>query len=274
MTASIRMSDLVLPVVSEPGRAEVRGVFAHGLDVVREDGVLVYLGGYDRALSCVGVQLSEDVLAALLACVRQGDAAELGCARIRFTREGGQTAELDLSGADVVALRLTAPLVPDALADVSSRIAACQLEKSVGLSWDERLREALAGLTYGDAERMEESVLWLYGRGLGLTPSGDDILCGFGCGLAVAGRSARREELLRAIERVARVRNTTYVSEAYLAAMAAGRVNESFFTLVRDARFATVTSGHIAACRELGGTSGDDMLLGFGLALGVEYPGI
>lgn len=274
MTERARISDYVLPLVREPSSAQVRGVFGHGLDVVRDDGRMLYLGGFDRPLSCVGAQLPAADLGRVLSQANAGDAVLLGESRVRVLRAGAEVASVSLMGAEAVPLRVTAPLTRDAREDLVARIEACGLSESCGLPWDAGLRCALAGLDAGDAGELAEAVRWLYGRGLGLTPSGDDILTGFGCGLAAAGRPRRRQELVGAVRAVSETRRTTYVSDAYLDAMAAGRVNESYFDLVRDARVGVVTSAHIRAVREVGHTSGDDMLLGFGLALGVRYPGV
>lgn len=269
-----RVSDFVAPLVEQVGQGQVRGVHGHGLDIVREDGRLIYLGGYDRPLSCVGAQLPAAELSALLVAVHPGDDVELGAGTVRVLRGGVEVARVSLEGASVAALRVTAPLAREARRELARRIEGCELANSVGLPWSDELVEALSGLCAGDAAALREAVLWLYGRGLGLTPSGDDILSGFGCGLAAAGRRERRQALVAAIGEVSQRRSTTYVSEAYLAAMASGRVNETYFDLVRDARAGRFEASRIRAARELGHTSGDDMLLGFGLALGARLPGV
>lgn len=274
----IRVSSYAYPLLHKAASGEVRGVFRHGLDVVRSDGRLLYLGGSDRALSCAGLQLPPAVLRLVLAAVRSGDAVELGEGALVFRGSAApRPFRLDCTAAEAVDLRVGAPIGPSAVRALRLAVASCGLEDVVGLAWDMRLQTALTRLT-GSGSTLAEAVRWLYGRGAGLTPTGDDILCGYGTGLLACGDYAAHARLVDVFRDVGRTRRTTYVSEAYLAAMAAGFSNESYVHLLEVARAGAVGgpagSEALAAVRRLGHTSGNDTLLGFSLALGVGYRGI
>ena len=276
--APIRVSSHAYPLLHKAATGEVRGVFRHGLDVVRSDGRLLYLGGSDRALSCVGLQLPPAVLRLVLAAVRSGDAVELGEGALTFWGSAASRPfRLDCTAAEAVDLRVGTPISPSAVRALRLAIAACGLEDVVGLAWDTRLQTALVRLT-GSGSTLAEAVRWLYGRGAGLTPTGDDILCGYGTGLLACGDYAAHGRLVEALRGVGRTRRTTYVSEAYLAAMAAGYANETYVHLLETARAGAVGgpagAEALAAVRRLGHTSGNDTLLGFSLALGVGYRGV
>lgn len=272
----------------------VHSVFRTSLNV-EFDGMLFHIGSTDAPLSCLGVSVDVGDVSRLVGIARQGDRAIFREGVLRLYCRGA-VEEIDFAHARI--RDLSVPSVsPYGLENLDIRlypeISGMNLPARIGLPWDERASRSLAGLArlssacYAawDAERTGVSIpheriegalrdargaiAHLLGRGLGLTPSGDDVLCGFGCGLCYqwradsAGFDAWHEfsaEVLKALPG-----RTTAVSEAYLVAMCEGYANEDYIGLLdamgsNDRR---QLGRALAKVLEMGHTSGADSLLGF-----------
>lgn len=121
---------------------------------------------------------------------------------------------------------------------------------------DERFRRAFQTIANG---RLAAGVRLMRGCGEGLTPAGDDFLCGW----MLACRLLRKPAVAETILENARGKNP--VSNAFLELAAAGRVNRAVQRLLQAPRPARVK----AACA-FGHSSGADLLCGmiFGLSQG------
>lgn len=124
-----------------------------------------------------------------------------------------------------------------------------------------RLEKLMQSLRKGDGSALEEAVTSLLGLGPGLTPSGDDVLCGLLWGL---NHSPYGNHGLKAILCREAGKRTHPVSAAYLTAIAEGEV---------FGRLAEAWSGltgreesNFERLLEVGSSSGGDLLLGLLLA--------
>ena len=129
------------------------------------------------------------------------------------------------------------------------------------------LQMLLDGMLWENQEQISDGACKLLGLGVGLTPSGDDVLTGLIYGLQ---RSAARRKktmlwLTDAVRKHAPQR-TNRVSNAYLQAICAGmpfeRMQQAWLGL--DRRFPAAEEGLL----EIGSNSGSEMLLGLLLAAG------
>lgn len=118
-----------------------------------------------------------------------------------------------------------------------------------------------------DSSALKKAVSWLIGRGRGLTPSGDDILLGYGAGLLALDPAGAGQRFLDILESCIHGQ-TTDISLAYCKGLAAGYVNENMKLLLRGFwnNDRENTGRWLASVRELGHTSGCDTLFGLGLA--------
>ncbi|MBS6955463.1 MAG: DUF2877 domain-containing protein [Enterocloster asparagiformis] len=118
-----------------------------------------------------------------------------------------------------------------------------------------------------DSSALKKAVSWLIGRGRGLTPSGDDILLGYGAGLLALDPSGAGQRFLDILESCLHGQ-TTDISLAYCKGLVAGYVNENMKLLLRGFwnNDRENTGRWLASVRELGHTSGCDTLFGLGLA--------
>lgn len=266
MSRTLRISSYVAPLVAAGFRGRVRGVFTNGFDVLTSEGRLVYLGSSSQPLSCIGVQLPHDELLLLKGKLKPGDVARAGGGFVRLFEGGSPAAAVDLRAATVLDLSFAGALSPQAAERLRAALERGGIGGGCGLAAAPGLAQALACLTEGGG-RLETGILWLYGRGPGLTPSGDDILCGYGAGLLARGDAPRHARLLEALDRVSSQRTTTYMSRAYLDAMAEGYANEALCALAQAAREGIPLEGPLARARAYGHTSGADILLGLALSL-------
>lgn len=216
------VSSYFLRRVPERGAGEVHSVFRSSLNVMAE-GFLVHLGGGDAPLSCLGINMDPGRMGALLPRVRPGDRAVFRDGTLRI---------YDREGVSLIPYRefATVPLeLPRCSPPPPSLLRALEdlgLEDRVGIPVDSRLETALATLRQPSPpeDRLAETIGFLAGRGKGLTPSGDDILMGYGAGLWAWGEPG---PFCHAMEKVLRSQRTTDVSAAYLAALREGCANRT-----------------------------------------------
>lgn len=276
-------------------------------------GRLVHVGSWAQPLSCLGLAVAPEIVARLVAAARPGDVAVLrpprelvvygradavaialdelepvSCALPSLTGTAADRAAalrwlavaLDCAVGDAV--RARSPLAGDecsrrALAVCAAGVAGTAGAAGAAAAADagaSASAEASAGATGDsvDAARVR-AVRFLIGRGLGLTPSGDDALIGCGIALHLAdGPSGRAAAFDRALAHVLDTRSdaTTAVSAAYLAAYGAGFANPIVRELV-DAvrgRDAAAAERVLARIMRIGHTSGADTLLG--LRMGID----
>ncbi|WP_341231827.1 DUF2877 domain-containing protein [Nocardioides salarius] len=176
-----------------------------------------------------------------------------------------------LGGTEAVVTRTvdaTVPRIP-AVAPAARVLAEVVGDRSAGVR-AELPAEALAALAEGSADCVPE----LLGRGSGLTPVGDDVLCGW-LATAVATRapvgSAAGTDLADAVRRLAPAA-TTALSATLLGCATRGEVLPQFRRLVLDlADPAPDLDARVAvdvdALLRVGHTSGAGLLLGASIAL-------
>lgn len=244
-----------------PGMAagEVHSVFRTSFNVMAR-GFLAHIGTTREPLSCLGISISPQRMQRLLPCVRPGDRAVFRGGSLRiYNREG--VSVIPMGELEPVPLEI--PRCPPPGAALGRALEGMELERQAGIPVDGALAAALEALCAPrpDDPRLEDAVRFLLGRGKGLTPSGDDILMGYGAGLWAWGDPG---PFCRALETVLRQRRTTAVSAAYLEAVLDGCANQDFCRLFR-----AVQAGDGDACgvllegiRRHGHTSGCDSLLG------------
>lgn len=223
-------------------------------------GFLVHVGTVQSPLSCLGFNIAPGRMEELLPFIRPGDRAVFRAGTLRiYDRQN--VSVIPYGGLKVADLQAgpSASLPGPALHQALLRMG---LPGRIGLAYDSALCRALEILREhgGDRDALREAVSFLLGRGRGLTPSGDDILMGYGAGLWAWGES---EPLCCALRGTLR-RQTTDISAAYLNAILDGYVNEDYKAL-----FSAVRAGREEEYDRLleqischGHTSGCDGLLG------------
>lgn len=292
------VSDYALSRMGRPASGIVHSTFSSSLNVLL-DGFLLHVGSCEAPLSCLGATLPEDQMAQLLMAAEQGDRAlyRNGTLRI-YDRSRVSFLTLDSAPVRPMGVKgLETALRDDFAALLCGELRTLDLARRTGLPWPDRSRGAVNELARfsalckraeeqggrpHDADLPEEAVCamrgavaYLVGRGLGLTPSGDDVLMGFGTALRFLYRedvSDLGQVFFKTVSE-AIPRKTTAVSEAYYQALTGGYANEDYLELLEviRSRNASALRGALLRVLELGHTSGADSLLGFGAAFGCLY---
>lgn len=255
------VSSYVLDCVGERAWGRVHSVFATSLNV-ELDGFLLHVGDARNPLSCVGANVDAGELERLLARAQPGDQATYKQGVLTVYDVAATTA-IDLRTLEVRSLSIASPIAAQRLATLEGALGALRIKEGIGLDWDARFDRVVRLLQQRDPSEndLREAIAFLLGRGLGLTPSGDDVLAGYGVALWLQGRVERfAETVLELLEG-----RTTDVSASYLRAMAAGYANQGYVELADAARAGEVERFPliIEELRRVGHTSGDDGLFGF-----------
>ena len=239
----------------------MHSVFATSLNV-ELDGFLFHVGDVRSPLSCCGAVVAPGELGHLLAWSRPGDRAivKRGVLRV-YDLEG--VWELDLSAFEVRSLSVASPVAIERLATLEKAVSSMGVEDRIGLVRDMRFDEAVRVLEKRDpsVDELRAAIGFLLGRGLGLTPSGDDLLVGYGIARWLLGKA---ETFARTVLGELG-RQTTDVSASYLRAMAAGYANEGYCALAQAAAAGEIDrfSELLGDLQRVGHTSGNDGLFGF-----------
>lgn len=263
-----RIGGYALLCLAQAREGAVHSVFRHGFNIEFEDcgNFLLYVQGFSQSLSCLGLQLESHALMDFMDVAMPGE---------RVSLQGGVlsvgSVHVKLAEASEVSLRVRAAenLDFEHIARLRTSVDWDNVVAHCGLVLDVSDALAIEGLDE-DGDNLDASVGYLLGRGIGLTPSGDDVLCGFGLARSVAGSGKRlRESLRTCLEQT----QTTVVSRSYIEAMLAGYCNENYAELIRAVHKGSW--GRVAALvrsiSSVGHTSGYDSLLGFGRGLGVSF---
>lgn len=254
-----RMTSAVPDVRGAARTGVVHSVFANSFNV-RFGAELMNLGPVSRPLSAIGVGLSDPCV--LTSELHEGDRVVIRERLMRFYPMHSLPVSVDLSAVEMVDVRLPDLADHSCLASLEQELREWNLESRIGLTIDatgrEHLTRARAGLplsTWGD---------WFVGRGLGLTPAGDDILLGYEFARRCMGSvlDVSVAELLEG--------RTTDISTAGARALRKGYVNEPMARVLNAAMNGDprAMKPAIAQVMSVGHTSGCDHL--FGMALGIQ----
>ncbi len=242
------------------------------------EGQLIHLDGGRQGLCCFGMSVPETRMRAILSVCRAGDLAVISDGTLRiYGREG--LIFLNVPEFQRVDLSVTG-------------INAGQAERKTIGRWEDLLE--VEGLTLGIEKTPEflqcseilagnetgvrRAVSYLYGRGKGLTPAGDDILVGYwvilqsfsGVKTCTEMRAADRSRQLAEVVG-SLTSGTTDVSRAYLDAVCAGYANETLVCLFQKLRIGDPTAIRrlFLQLKNVGHTSGCDTI--YGMYLGMKY---
>lgn len=259
------VSDYALARLADGDRGVVRGVYRSSLNV-QTPGLLLHVGGMGEQLSCLGMGIGTLQLHDLLSKSRTGDAVVFRDGALRIYDALGVSV-VRYDALEVVSCKIKT-VSRCALQPIPSLLRDLGLTSRTGLADERQLGEI--ALTLADEAVTEDDLVrcvdYLLGRGPGLTPSGDDLLVGYGVGMWML---ERQHPFVDVVARAPRGGRTTDVSRAYLDAMVDGYANRGYCEL-GDA----LTEGNgellpriLNELLYVGHTSGADGLLGFALAL-------
>lgn len=286
------VSDYALKALGKHAQGSVHSVFNTSFNVELA-GRLIHIGPDDAPLSCLGAAIAAGEMALVLRAIAAGDPVDWdGCDLV--VRARSRVFAFGLARAPVRCMRIPCGVATDGAgldAELHRSLGGLNLTEHIGLPWEgeERSHTALMSLARfssmclahelgfesslraeSASRAMRSAVDYLAGRGLGLTPSGDDVLCGFGCALRFlyGGQPLSQRFFDELAQTVLGCGKTTAVSEAYLAAVCEGYANEDYLELCATlaAHEVVMLPTRLSRVLEVGHTSGADGLLGFAAA--------
>lgn len=135
-----------------------------------------------------------------------------------------------------------------------------------------RLEQLFAAVSLESADAAAQAAAQFAGCGMGLTPSSDDLLCGYFVTLHLLNRGSNREHARALIPRMAQAaaQRTNRISATFLLQSGGGLTNAALIDLFRSIfTFMDTAAAARAIDRviSIGSTSGADMLTGVVLAL-------
>lgn len=226
------VSSYALRHMADRASGYVHSVFSTSLNILL-DGFLLHVGGTAGPLSCLGIAVPEPELRELLGKAKAGDLAFLSKGTLKVYSRAGVT-DISYGDFETVPCELGEPIDGELLATLVEPLEELGLDARIGLEMDERLRAVLRTLAEKapDPPELEAAIRFLLGRGKGLTPSGDDLLVGYGVAQWLRGRQKPFTDALTSVLGS----QTTDVSLAYLRAMVAGVANPDCCELANAVR--------------------------------------
>lgn len=263
-----QISSYIYPVNKFGQIGRVHSIFAHSLNI--QVGLrLINISCFDNYLSCFGINISEKNLKSVIQSVTENNIVKFLDNNIVFYTQDG-IKRIDVKNFNIVELKIK-PLnyFPEkGLKKTLEVLNNCKVDQRIGIPNNTLLKKFSDEMITFKNFNAEQIVTWLLGRGKGLTPSGDDILCGYIFVLLLVDKANTYLSSL-----VKQIRNnlklTTDVSKAYLICATQGYVNSKVYQLYKSFKnhnFKDIDS-ELNSILEIGHTSGKD--LSYGIKLGI-----
>ena len=270
MTA-IGFSSMLYSQIFTSGLGKVHSKFKSGLNIQFGDSLL-YIGT-GNALSAFGMNIRSQDMEKLLVAVEVGEIVVNKGKCLRFYTIGGvlellydKSACVDLK---IPSIKCTTDKI--ATTELYNYLSRLDLEDKIGLEPNDIVNKHLNLLINSDKNNIEINIgiiRFFAGRGLGLTPSGDDILLGFTLALNVFGEFTEWNQCMHL---VIDQQLTTSISIEYTKALLNGYIsaNCSDMVLSLDMDNEDKIARIVSAVAAFGHTSGNDTLYGF--LTGLEF---
>lgn len=263
------ISDYIVDRFEDRRFGKVHSLFSSSINLVISDRLINITSNPDF-LSSFGMQVPEAVFDEIKAYCEVNTRVTVKNGELWLY---GRGREIVLLPKQFKVIQLTLPigsaeqLVKSGLIE---RLESLDFESQIGIPSTPKSKKVIQYLTSGalsDYEMNQEAIRHLVGRGLGLTPGGDDLLMGFTMCLLSVGKG---KLWLRQLEQMIEDK-TTDISLAYYQALFDHRVSNIMVNL-----FTQVHLGHVAGIDQCvqhilnyGHTSGIDTL--YGIYLGAKW---
>ncbi|RRD40096.1 DUF2877 domain-containing protein [Leptotrichia sp. OH3620_COT-345] len=239
------ISKLVLLYLKKYNTGYIHSVFNHSLNI-RFGENLIHISGENRGLVSFGCSISEKKVKELILNVDIDNIVMKKGESLLFYKRSG-IEKLNLSGLKTINLEIKNIKKSEGiLKKIFEYLKNIDFNQKTGIKTDKVIKYLQNGIT-------TESQKYLTGRGKGLTPSGDDILLGYGLVSCIY------------VENVKLIYGdlTTDISRQYFDAFNRGYVNQTLFEL-----FSGNIENSVSNITKIGHTSGYDIL--FGIFLGIK----
>lgn len=227
---------------------------------------LIHIGSDLNPLSCFGINLPLMEVYELLEVLKIKDRVVCKDRHLRIYGSYG-IKSIDLNRLSIMDLNVKKVSSNEWLKPMNKALRALELEKQIGIKQCEEFQNVINILQNPKSSLSEQknAIRFLLGRGLGLTPSGDDMLMGYGTGLSIMGKEDNFFNILGEVLD----KQTTDISIAYLNAMLEGYVNEDYNRMNTAINKNSIQKYDelLREIQKVGHTSGNDSLFGFHISV-------
>lgn len=268
-------SDLLKERLQQKQLGKVTQIFNRGINICFQE-QLIYISDNNQYFSPFSLSISTQNLTDLKAVIAVGQVVRLVDHCLTFYTKKGQVEASLLGSMEVSTKLIIAPISKEDAQHYRQEMQtflAKHLANGLELSLvgckteaDNAQTQLLQGLRQENSQETAQSVHYFYGRGGGLTPSGDDYLVGLYATLAMNQQGAFLKRMFQA--ELQRKEATTSVAAAYYQAAAAGYVNQLLGNLLVHMAQAKVIQKDMQQLLNYGYTSGVDLLMGVYAGLG------
>jgi hypothetical protein len=261
---SPRMSNYAKQLLGSWNRGTVHSVFGSSLNLIFE-GRLLHLAAAEASLVSFGICVDTKVLAQALASCRVGDMAVYQKQQLMlYSRSGILTFPLDAAfEVDMQVKRSTVKPCDLEGTALFEQLQSLPFERNCGLGFalDSGDAWCIRALAENRTDEWQQAAARLLGRGLGLTPAGDDFLYGYTLAKLRYGAARSWIAVMDALD----WRKTTTISTAYYRALRRGYSSEDWLRLCAQDTRPRGPDMNKALWKVLdcGHTSGYDTVLGF-----------
>lgn len=247
----------------------VHSVFDSCLNVLIED-ELIHVGALSKGLSCLGFAVDDDSMVELTRQAHVGDRVVVAGDVLRIYTDDA-VSSIPFKFFTPVSTLISPHSDGFDPSTLALELSLLELERRTGIVPDVQMQSTAEVLASPDAsiDDLRASMNYLIGRGAGLTPSGDDLLVGYGVARHLLKRA---ETFCHVLSECLTHASTTDVSRAYLKAISKGYANHSYLELADSAisRDGRGIARALDTLLKVGHTSGADGLLGFALGIGLN----
>lgn len=238
-------------------------VFQHSFNIQFPE-ILFHVGSISESLSCTGITLDDDFVDRLLQDVDVGNRVLYKNNRLYiYSLEDVKT--IDMTDLHEVDLKIDQVRASKSFLDeIIQSFRIIDFVEDWGLSDKYQPDQIVDRIQHSkNVDELNETLKFLYGRGRGLTPSGDDIIVG--CLTILTSFDFEELKMWKlAVEKILKDRSTTDVSESYIHAAVEGYTSKKMVAFLRviQEKQSKRLSSEILEIQDFGHTSGTDTLLG------------
>jgi len=261
------MSSLLPQIFSRSRNGTVHSLFEQSFNIKFEED-LVNVNREVNQLSSFGINIPESNIKAILSTVSIGDLVKVSETKMMIYSKAGTIFELETDKFSIFDTSLrSVDATPNRLSLIYQVLLQSSIEANFGLRFTQKDQENLTALLREkpSSKSFLQASQHFVGRGMGLTPSGDDILMGFiFMQKLLSYESGMTSSFVDFISQ-----KTTAISVAYLKNLFNGYISEYFVAFEK----AVVEEDYISlqttveTIKTIGHTSGFDTLLGMSLGI-------
>lgn len=262
-------SNFLIPLLSDVGMGYVHSIFENTFNIIFE-GNLIHFGEIQSSVSAFGLLIPSRDLKAIMAAIEREDRVKVQAGTLTIYAQS-KIWKIKTTSFEQVDCRVPSMELVDQtfLKELLNRFDSLLIERKTGVITSEQelvVINELAHTSWEDKTFQQSFIAHFIGRGIGLTPSGDDMLMGILMMNQSLGFNGDWKDIL--MDQLEKIK-TTEVSMAYYKALSEGYTSSFFVDFLQAIKEENLTNWDelIDQISKYGHTSGWDTLYGIQLFL-------